>query len=447
MGCKVNAWDTAALITEFKNLGYQIVDTPDQADVSLLNSCTVTSRADQEGRALLRRFKRSNPGTKVVATGCYAQTDSARLMAMDEVDYVVPNSGKKDLAGWIHAQLTARPDGTPRTDLTPPGMGEKPREHFKTALHMTAANTDQTRAYLKVQDGCNGFCSYCIIPWARGASRSVESGQVLAEVRRLTAAGYREIILTGIHLGDYGADHDDPGGLHGLLKAMLELPGSFRIRLSSLEPGEVDEPTLALLATAGERFCHHFHLPLQSGHDRILKQMRRTYDTSTYGKKVKLIRSYFPQALIAADVIPGFPGETAGEHQATMDFINDTRIDDLHVFPYSRRPGTMADRLPGHLHPREIRERAGELRRLGAGRQTAWRQSFAGAELTVLWEKRQDKAGRIIGRTGHYLEVVSCPDLAVPGEFSRVRLRPGRDGVMEGIPTPDGVQQTSSSSE
>ncbi|MBC7661034.1 MAG: tRNA (N(6)-L-threonylcarbamoyladenosine(37)-C(2))-methylthiotransferase MtaB [Chitinophagaceae bacterium] len=428
LGCKVNTYDTHALENQFKALGYDIVESPDLATVSVLNTCSVTENADKEARYLLRRFRRENPETVVVATGCYAQTDSQRLVDMDEVDLVFPNQTKDIVAEATHDFVRRQGAGSPQTVTKLPShvkaVSGNRQGHFKSALTMLEADSSQTRAFLKIQDGCNGFCSYCLIPYARGASRSVAPEEVTREVRRLIELGIKEIVFTGIHIGDYGDDLGQEGGFVALIEELMSWPDMIRIRISSLEPRELTEDLLKVLAKRPDLFCDHFHLPLQAGSDRILKLMRRSYDKKTYADNVAMARRYFPTANFGADIIPGFPGETDEEFIETMSFIKECGLNYLHVFPYSQRPNTAAAKMPGHLSAEVVKARAAKLRELSGELKTDYLKRFVGTEAVVLWEKDTDSQGRIKGHSTNYLEV--CAPLhspVVPGTINRVLIK------------------------
>lgn len=431
LGCKVNSYDGDALESSFKAKGYQIVHQPDQADITILNSCSVTAKADRDSRNLLKRYKRKNPKGMVVATGCYAQTDSAALVKLKEVDWVIPNEKKQELVDLIHEQ-TSGGDGPKRLDQStkmPVGVKEVEENrqgHFKTSLKMAASNSSKTRAFLKVQDGCNGFCTYCLIPYARGQSRSVPYEEILQEIRRQIDQGTKEIVLTGIHIGDYGRDlypsRKDP--FSDLIKEVMDWDDMVRLRISSLEPKELSENLLKVLSQRSDKFCDHFHMPLQSGHDRILKLMRRSYDTSIFADKVSMAKDYFPNAFFGTDVIPGFPSETDEEASATEDFIKEIGMHELHVFPYSKRPNTAAIKMPGHLHGDVVKARARSLRELSKALKASYTKRFTHSIREVLWENRYTSTGQIKGRTRNYLEVVapSGANLNV-GQMSAVRIK------------------------
>lgn len=429
LGCKVNSYDSHALENQFRAQGFAISEAQTDADITVINTCSVTANAEKEARYLARRFKRENPETFVVLTGCYAQVDSANLAELADVDFVVPNEVKEQAAAFIKQSFAKR--GEPGRLKIPEGLRavkDNRQAHFKSSLTLfDHAESSQTRVFLKIQDGCDGFCTYCLIPYARGASRSVAPDQIVAEVKRQIALGVREIVFTGIHIGDYGRDlklyagNDTP--VVSLLADVLALPGAWRLRISSLEPSELTEPLLQLMAKNQARFCDHFHLPLQSGSDRILKLMRRTYTRAEYANAVRLARRYFPNASIGADVIPGFPGETQEDHAATINLVEELKIAYLHVFPYSKRPNTAAVRMPGHLDASIVKARAAELRALSTAHRKAYLDGYLGQSAMVLWENDHDKNGRLKGHTANYIDVVATPSETVkPGLESLVTL-------------------------
>lgn len=416
LGCKVNTFDTHAIENQFKGAGYELVSDPSQATVSIVNTCSVTHNADKEARYLARRFRRENSKSFVVMTGCYAQTDSERLLKMDDVDVVVPNEAKERLLLFVQEQLRAHREGRVVLKM-PPGIksvSENKQSHFKSSLTLfDRADSSQTRAFVKIQDGCNGFCSYCLIPYARGASRSVPQEEALSEIKRLVAAGTKEIVLTGIHIGDYGQDLATNTDLPPtdlfveFMKRIFDINGLVRVRISSLEPAELSEDLIKVLAENRDRFCDHFHLPLQAGHDEVLRRMRRKYDTARYKESCDMAKAYFPDVCIGADIIPGFPGETADQFEATLEFIQQVGLHYLHVFPYSRRPNTAADKMPGHLAAELIKDRAQKLRDLSKTLKKTYMSRFIGKTVDVLWEKDMDELGRPLGTTRNYLNIAA----------------------------------------
>jgi threonylcarbamoyladenosine tRNA methylthiotransferase MtaB len=411
MGCKVNTFDAHVIENQFKKRGYELQTEPNLPDITVVNTCSVTAAADREARYLARRLRRENPNTLLVFTGCYAQTDSARLAAMEEIDMVIPNQVKDSLVQMVEAGLGSTSSKLPQGVAA---VVENRQTHFKSSLTLfDHSDSVQTRAFVKIQDGCNGFCSYCLIPYARGQSRSVPGAQILSEINRLIALGTYEIVLTGIHIGDYGRDfsgetHPEP--ILPLLRQIFEIPGLGRLRISSLEPGELSGHLVDLLKEYPERICQHFHLPLQSGSDPILKAMRRSYLRDGYRAAVERIRNAFPEVSLGADVIPGFPGESDQHFQDTVDFIEGLGLSYLHVFPYSKRPNTAAAKMPGHLPGPVVSERAKTLRDLSHRLSTQYARSFIGRSMDVLWESDRDQTGRPLGRTGNYLHVAASRD-------------------------------------
>ena len=410
LGCKVNTYDTQALEQQFLELGFNLTDCASDAGITVINTCSVTENADKEARYLARRFKRDNPTTLLVATGCYAQTDSAKLVEMDEIDLVFPNQWKDRVASSSREAWDVKQQGGQIQSKLPEGakiVSENRQGHFKTSLKLLQANSSQTRSFLKIQDGCNGFCSYCLIPYARGASRSVSKSELISEIRRLIDQGTQEIVFTGIHLGDYGEDLDQNEGLTDIIREVFSWPDMVRLRISSLEPRELSENLLKALSQRPELFCDHFHLPLQSGHDRILGLMRRSYTSQEYADNVAMARSYFPKAMFGADVIPGFPSETQEEFEHTLAFIKNTGLHYIHSFPYSKRPNTAAAKMPNHLDSATVKARSERLRELSNELKSDYLVQFIGQQTEVLWEDRKDSQGRQLGLSKNYIEVVA----------------------------------------
>ncbi|MFK7823137.1 MAG: tRNA (N(6)-L-threonylcarbamoyladenosine(37)-C(2))-methylthiotransferase MtaB [Oligoflexales bacterium] len=428
LGCKVNTFDSHALENQFKKSGYKLVNHAVQADITVINTCSVTSAAEKEARYLLRRYKRENPDSFRVVTGCYAQIDSATIAKMGEVDFVVPNEAKERLVPLVEERLDSQEDLAkfPK-DLKQ--VKNNRQSHFKSSLTLfDSPKTERTRAFLKIQDGCNGFCSYCQIPYARGASRSVPAEDVLAEARNLIQSGVQELVLTGIHIGDYGEDAGPVGEGQALFLELLEklftIEGLKRLRISSLEPAELTQGLIEKLAQHADKFCDHFHLPLQSGDDRILRLMNRQYDQKRYLESVTMIREYFPKAQVSADVIPGFPGEDELAFCETKAFIEVCGLASLHVFPYSKRPNTAAIRMPDHLEVEVIKNRARELRSLSKQLFKGFAGTFIGDQALVLWEQYDQKLGRWQGKTKNYLPVMSESKFAgAVGQIDKVLLR------------------------
>lgn len=429
LGCKVNSFDSSALAHQFTRSGYNVVTTPKQASISIINSCSVTANADKEARYLARRFKRQNTATFVVVTGCYAQTHSENLLSETDIDYIVPNEAKHQLVelvqGYTKPTLGISESACLGSHKLPMGLSpvrNNRQKHFKSSVTLFdhADTQEKTRAFLKIQDGCNGFCTYCLIPLARGASRSIPSQDVLEEVRRLVAQDIPEIVLTGIHIGDYGLDFtvsqdgnleaERYGSLESLLGKIENLcQKGTRLRISSLEPNEASDELLQLMAAKPLIYAPHLHLPLQAGCDRILKMMARKYTCAEYYKRVCAARTFLDDPNIGADVITGFPGETEEDFSETLAFIEHCDLNYLHVFPYSKRPGTVAARLPDHLSSDVVAIRRRKLAQVSAERKKNYWRKYVGKTLPLIWERKLDSKGYLTGLSPNYLTIKVRP--------------------------------------
>lgn len=409
LGCKVNSYDSAMLEKEFEKNGHAIVSKPEDAELLVINSCSVTATAEKETRYLLRKYKRENPKAYRVVTGCYAQINSGELEELATPHYIVPNEQKSNLVSLVREAFRKKEDHSLLPDSVKAVKANKQSQFKLEKVLFGSHKISRTRAYIKVQDGCNNFCAYCQIPYARGASKSVPSNDILKQIEDLTAEGIKEVILTGIDIGDYGIDlkedkKEDCLSFESLISKILNASGLERIRISSMEPLNMTEEFLKILVHHKNIFCEHFHLPLQSGSKRILTLMGRNYTKEYYKDACLRIRRYFPNALISADIIPGFPGETQEEFEESLQFVKDCKLGSLHVFPYSKRPNTRAVRMPGQLEPSIIKERAKSLRILGDQLETAFAESFIGKSLDVLWEGKKDIG--LIGKSKNYLSVL-----------------------------------------
>jgi threonylcarbamoyladenosine tRNA methylthiotransferase MtaB len=428
LGCKVNSYDSHALENRFRAIGWSAAESPDRCDVWVLNTCTVTQAADRDVRNFIRQIRKKNPAVLPVVTGCFVQANPDEAAALGDVDLIVGNDRKAALVEIIADRLNAfRSNDTPSTAAfvhpQPP-----------SDILFDQAGSDQTRAVLKIQDGCDGVCSYCIVPRARGRSRSVPSGVVLNESKRLLGEHCKEIVLTGIHVGMYGNDHryaasgsSEPASFDEFLHRLTALPEwaihRARLRLSSIEPNELTDDLIATLLNSPARICDHFHLPLQSGSDAVLKRMNRTYTRALYADRVAAIRGAFPRANIGADVIAGFPGETDADFAQTCELVESSGLNSLHVFPYSRRPGTPAADMPDQVPERVITRRADRLREWSRHAHLDFARSFVGAPLEVLWERTVDKNNRRHGHAANYLGVRAIDGGDVRwNEFSTVTI-------------------------
>ena len=396
LGCKVNAYETEAMQEMLEKAGYEIVPFKEGADVYVINTCTVTNIADRKSRQMLHRARKMNPDAVVVAAGCYVQAQDGK--GQDPcIDIVLGNNHKKDLVRILDAYAAKRASAAEIEDIS------RTREY--ESLHLTKPG-DHTRAYIKVQDGCNQFCTYCIIPYARGRVRSRVMEDVLREVRELAEGGYKEVVLTGIHLSSYGIDFDRERHLLELIRAVHEVDGIERIRLGSLEPGIITEEFARELSRIPE-ICPHFHLSLQSGCDATLKRMNRRYTSAEYAEKCRILRKYFDDPALTTDVIVGFPGETEEEFRASYDFVDSIDFYETHIFKYSRRSGTKAAVMPDQVSEQVKAERSAVMIGLGERKRAAYEKRYVGREVEVLVEEDAVMDGRCVqvGHTKEYIKV------------------------------------------
>ncbi|HJG83467.1 MAG TPA: tRNA (N(6)-L-threonylcarbamoyladenosine(37)-C(2))-methylthiotransferase MtaB [Lacrimispora saccharolytica] len=405
LGCKVNAYETEAMQQMLEDAGYEIVPFREGADVYVINTCSVTNVADKKSRQMLHRAKKMNPSAVVVAAGCYVQAAGEELKKDEAVDLVIGNNRKKDLVEVLERYFNEH-EGT--DDIIDIG---KTSEYEKLHIRKIA---DHTRAFIKVQDGCNQFCSYCIIPYTRGRVRSRSMEDVVQEVEALAASGYKEIVLTGIHLSSYGADFkrtaENPEAAADLLSLIVRLdriPGIERIRLGSLEPRIITDEFAETLAGL-KSFCPHFHLSLQSGCNETLKRMNRHYTTEDYEARCEILRRYFHNPAITTDVIVGFPQETEEEFEETRQFLKRIHFYEMHIFKYSRREGTRAAVMDGQVPEPKKAERSDILLALEEQMSLEYRRTFLGKEEEVLLEERISVDGEdyMVGHTRQYVKAV-----------------------------------------
>ena len=407
LGCKVNAYETEAMQEMLEKAGYEIVPFKEGADLYVINTCTVTNIADRKSRQMLHRARKMNPDAIVVAAGCYVQAKEKELQVDECIDIVLGNNKKQNLIEVLeeYERTHCAGEGQTENNETETTAEIEMEEIGKTKeyenLHLTKPG-DHTRAYIKVQDGCNQFCTYCIIPYARGRVRSRSMEDVLREVQTLAANGYKEVVLTGIHLSSYGIDFDKERHLLELIQAVHEIDGIERIRLGSLEPGIITEEFAESIAKL-PKMCPHFHLSLQSGCDATLKRMNRRYTSSEYAEKCALLRKYFPNPALTTDVIVGFPGETEEEFQQSYDFVDSINFYETHIFKYSRREGTKAAVMPDQVDEQIKAKRSAKLIELGEKKRAAYEQSFQGKEVEVLVEEEMELNGKTV-QTGHTKE-------------------------------------------
>ena len=401
LGCKVNAYEGEAMRQLLEEAGYEIVPFRKKADVYIVNTCSVTNIADRKSRQMLHRARKQNPEAVVVAAGCYVQSAAEELKKDLSVDVLVGNNKKKDLAVILDEYFQKQQPGRQAEEHWFPMDGSKEYENLH--IHKTA---DHTRAFIKVQDGCNQFCSYCIIPYTRGRVRSRAQRDVEQEAQALAAAGCQEIVLTGIHLSSYGVDFPEKSGeqLSKLIKRLHQIPEISRIRLGSLEPGIITENFVSILREL-PKVCPHFHLSLQSGCDETLKRMNRHYTTGEYEQKCDMLRRSFENPAVTTDVIVGFPGETQEEFEKTKAFLERIHFYEMHVFKYSVRSGTRAAKMPDQI-PESVKTlRSEELLSLERSMSAQYRKSFLGKEQQVLLEEeiRIKEKLYLIGHTREYI--------------------------------------------
>lgn len=421
LGCKINQYDSAVIQNRLENK-HTFVPFEAAADCYVINTCTVTDRADWEARQLVRRAKRRNPGAKVLVTGCYAQVNPDEVARVTGVDYVVGLNRLDDLLRYVESAPLGE---------TQVAVSDVKRERGVPVLG-TRALPGHTRAFLKIQEGCNYTCSYCIIPTARGLSRSVAPRAVLEEVRQLAGAGYRELVLTGIHLGGYGQDLQPKLDLTALVEEIAESGLMARIRLSSLDPREVPDRLLDLMASS-ETICPHLHICAQAGDDAILKAMRRNYDSAYYRDLLTRVRERLPDAALGSDIIVGFPGESAAQFDASLAYFDSLPLTYFHVFPYSARRGTAATALPDPVPAAEKRLRAQRMRNLSAHKKQQFCAGFTGQKVAVLVESKIDKvSGSQRGFSRNYLPVALAGGTELANREVSVRLGEYRNGWLRG---------------
>jgi threonylcarbamoyladenosine tRNA methylthiotransferase MtaB len=415
LGCKVNFYDTEAMWQLFKKEGYEQVDFDSAtADVYVINTCTVTNTGDKKSRQIIRRAVRRNPDAVIAVTGCYAQTSPAEILEIPGVDLVIGTQDRDKLMTYIRQiQAERKPVNAVRNIM-------KTREFEEMDVPEFA---EHTRAFLKIQEGCNNFCTFCIIPWSRGLSRSRKPESVLEQARRLVASGYKEIVLTGIHTGGYGDDLENYR-LSDLLEDLDRIEGLERIRISSIEASQIDDEMIRVL-NSSPKMCRHLHIPLQAGDDEILRRMRRKYTTAEYAEKIARIREAMPGVAITTDVIVGFPGETEAHFQRGRRFMEEVGFSEMHVFPYSKRSGTPAARMEDQVDEQVKHERVQNLIDLSEQMQLAYARQWAGLELVIIPEapvKGRESEGLWAGYTDNYLYVVIPGDESLKGKLCRVRI-------------------------
>ncbi|MDO4313341.1 MAG: tRNA (N(6)-L-threonylcarbamoyladenosine(37)-C(2))-methylthiotransferase MtaB [Eubacteriales bacterium] len=402
LGCKVNAYETEAMQEMLEKNGYEIVPFAEEADVYVINTCTVTNMADRKSRQMLHRARKMNPDAVVVAAGCYVQARGAE--ADDCIDIIIGNNRKKDIVTILDNYFRERESGRGES-------GQEAQIELLDIAHTHDYETlrlsrqaEHTRANVKVQDGCNQFCSYCIIPYARGRVRSREKSDVIKEVQKLAANGYQEVVLTGIHLSSYGVDTGE--NLLSLIRAVHQVEGIVRIRLGSLEPRIITREFAEAIA-ALPKMCPHFHLSLQSGCNETLQRMNRRYTAEEYYEKCELLREVFDNPALTTDVIVGFPGETEAEFEASRKFIDKVNFYETHIFKYSKRQGTKAAEMKNQVPEQEKTRRSNVLLELGRNKKRAYEERLIGKRAEVLMEEQMIRDGEVwqVGHTKEYVKV------------------------------------------
>lgn len=418
LGCKVNAYETEAMQEMLEQNGYEIVPFQEGADVYIINTCTVTNMADRKSRQMIHKARKMNPEAVVVAAGCYVQTAEMQEKLDPDIDIVIGNNRKQDLIRILAEywkEETLHPEQVEELiDIN------HTKEYENLTLDRTA---EHTRAYIKVQDGCNQFCSYCIIPFARGRVRSRKAQDVTDEVRRLAENGYKEVVLTGIHLSSYGMDLEKEEDLLHLIQSVHEVEGIERIRLGSLEPRIITEEFAETLASL-PKICPHFHLSMQSGCDETLKRMNRRYTSAEYFEKCEILRSAFEHPALTTDVIVGFPQESEEEFEITRKFIEKVNFYETHVFKYSKRQGTKAAAMEGQIPEPVKGTRSAELIRIGKEHKKAFESWYIGKEIAVLFEEEIERDGQKIwvGHTREYIKVALQSDENLQNCIRKVQI-------------------------
>lgn len=421
LGCKVNQAETDSMLDMLSAAGADIVDFEEKADIYIVNTCSVTNIADKKSRQMLHRAKKRNPESIVIAAGCYVQSAKELLEQDESVDIVISNNKKKDITDIVNDYINVRKNEGGDT----PADGEK-KEYFVDISKETEYEemgghvpVGHTRAYVKIQDGCNQFCSYCIIPYVRGRIRSRSEEAVIAEVTELAESGIKEVVLTGIHISSYGKDKNNEGALIDLIDAISKIKGIKRIRLGSLEPGIITEDFVRRVS-ANKKVCPHFHLSLQSGCNTILKRMNRKYTREQYFEKCEMLREAYDAPALTTDVIVGFPGETDEEFEETVQYLTELNLYEMHIFKYSPRKGTVAAAMKDQVSPEVKNKRSDVLLELAERGKKAYEAKYEDAELEVLVEEvlHREDGTYLRGHTERYMDIlIKAGDIPMPESF------------------------------
>lgn len=413
LGCRLNLSETGSIAEGFKKRGYDLVEFGEPADVVFINTCTVTDAADSTCRNLIRKAHTSSPEGKIVVAGCYAQMEPEKIAGMQGVDLVLGNSEKYKVFDYLDEE------GENQIHV------DKSGEFFGGA---TTTADSHTRAFLKIQDGCNYICSFCIIPFARGRSRAISIEEAVREAKKLVSSGFKEIVLTGVNIGEY--EHSSGEKLHDLVASLLAIPSLERFRLSSVEPNTITDELIAVLKSS-PKVQDHFHIPLQSGDDEILKGMRRKYTVADYKRIINQLMAAFPNAGIGADMIVGFPGETKEQFENTFNLVRELPLTHFHVFPYSKRKNTTAAKMENHIHHAEKKQRVKSLIMFGDAKLNLFTEDQVGKKTKVLFERR-NKNGLFEGYSSNYLRVQVHTDLDLTNQICEVYLSGMENGKLLG---------------
>ena len=405
LGCKVNSYEASAIKEQLFSL------YPNK-DIVLINTCSVTSVADQKSRQIVRRERKKNPDAVLVVMGCYSQNNAEYVLNECGADIVVGTSNRAKIAHLINSYLI---NNQKILDI------DKDTRHFSYESFESFAVPDATRAYIKIEDGCNNFCSYCTIPYTRGVSRSRPKQEIIDEIKSLISKGYLEFVLTGIHTAHYGIDSRECS-FSDLVEELLNIPGLYRLRISSIEESEIDEKLISLF-TKYPNLAHHLHMPLQSGSSSVLKRMRRKYQTQDFLLKVEKLRNVCPDIAITTDVIVGFPGETEEEFLETVDFIKKVNFAEVHVFPFSARPGTDAAKMDNQIDPRIKQERVQVLLNLSKKLQEDFKNRYLGEEMEVILEERNKQTNLMSGFTSNYIKLDGDFPDEYKGKIVKLKVR------------------------
>lgn len=414
LGCKVNQYETNAMMEEFKKANYEIVEYEEFADVYIVNTCTVTNMSDRKSRQILRRAKDINPNAILCAVGCYAQVAKDELAKIEEIDLILGNNDKKHILSKI--------EDFEKEKIKQFQVSNMLDERIYTEWD-SVAYTDKARAEIKIQDGCDRYCTYCIIPYARGPVRSRNSEDICNEIVQIAKTGIKEIVITGIHISSYGKDLEGKPSLIYLLEKINKIDGIERIRLGSLEPLIITEEFVSRLAKL-QKVCNHFHLSLQSGCDETLKRMNRRYSTDEFRKIVEILRRNIPEVALTTDIIVGFPGETDEEFETTYEFLKEIKFSKMHVFKYSPRKGTKAATFPNQINGNLKDERSEKLISLSLENEIEFAKQYVGKQVKVLFENEHE------GHTSNYIEVRS-KEKQSPNEIVDISVIEQKDGIIQ----------------